>query len=291
MKDVTIVIPVRNRAAYLMRLFRTLAAVSYEDLEIILVDNGSTDNSLSLCRSFAEDAPMVVTVLEESRTGAPIARNRGLEACKTEWIYFFDSDDEISSSFLTEIMPQVSDEDMVVFPTTQEVDGKRRRRSFVSSTSPAGQILSATMSTQSMLFRTDFIRSIGGWDERVGVWQDWELGIRALLHQPKILWLPDKAYHLIHIHAQSITGGSMTERLEARLQTIGIVAQEITTPTDRRALYLRHSILNGMLQREGTAPVKPNLPASPLTRMLGACLQRYTALGGRGSWRLALFFL
>ena len=234
---------------------------------------------------------MVVTVLEESRTGAPIARNRGLEACKTEWIYFFDSDDEISSSFLTEIMPQVSDEDMVVFPTTQEVDGKRRRRSFVSSTSPAGQILSATMSTQSMLFRTDFIRSIGGWDERVGVWQDWELGIRALLHQPKILWLPDKAYHLIHIHAQSITGGSMTERLEARLQTIGIVAQEITTPTDRRALYLRHSILNGMLQREGTAPVKPNLPASPLTRMLGACLQRYTALGGRGSWRLALFFL
>ena len=69
MSSVTIVIPIYNRASYLPRLFRSLSAVDYEDLEVLLVDNGSSDSSLAQCRTYAQDAPMYVRVLQEPRTG------------------------------------------------------------------------------------------------------------------------------------------------------------------------------------------------------------------------------
>ena len=287
MASVTIVIPVFNRAAYLSRLFRSLEAVDYEDLEVLLVDNCSTDNSLSLCRSFAEDAPMIVRILQEPRPGACYARNLGLEACKTEWIYFFDSDDELSPTFLEEILPQGNDYDLIAFPTRQEENGTTRIRAFCPSPKAASQILSATLSTQSMIFRTDFLRRIGGWDVRLSVWQDWELGIRALLAEPRILWLGENAYHTIYIHPDSLTGPSMYSRMEARLEAVRIAEAQLKTAADIRALYLRRRILNGMLQREVVSPLPPTPHVAAALRLYGDLLQTYVAHGGRGAWRLA----
>ena len=291
MKNVTIVIPIRNRAAFLPQLFATLADVTYEELEILLVDNGSTDSSLGRCRSFAEDAPMVVTVIEEPTPGANAARNRGLAACRTDWVYFFDSDDELTSTFLEEIMPLVTDEDMIAFPTRMEKGGHTFTRAFRPSPSPASQILSSTLNTQGMLFRTAFLRQIGGWDTRLDVWQDWELGIRALLHRPRILWLR-QPFHLIHVHPDSITGPSMSARLTERQATLDCVAGEIEAPADCRALFLRQAILFGMLRREraSTAFYSYCVRAGLWYRFLAFLLRHYTALGGRGAWRIALFF-
>ncbi len=289
MAAVSIIIPVWNRAEYLPRLFRSLATVSYEELEVVLVDNGSTDGSLGLCRSFAESAPMVVTVLEEPRRGACYARNCGLSYCKTEWAYFFDSDDELSPSFLNEVMPGVADADLVVFPTNEQVGGKVRQRRYCPSEKAAAQILSSTLNTQAMLFRTIFLREIGGWDESLGIWQDWELGIRALLHAPRVQWMGQKVYHRIYVHADSITGASMTERLTPIRHTLDVVAEELYAPRDQRALFFRYAIYDGLLRREGSEPLDCTLSVGWAYRVVGALLRHYTALGGRGAWRIALW--
>ncbi|MBO4612906.1 MAG: glycosyltransferase family 2 protein [Bacteroidaceae bacterium] len=290
MAAISIIIPVWNRVDYLPRLFRSLASVSYEELEVVLVDNGSTDGSLGLCHSFAESAPMVVTLLEEPQRGAARARNCGLRYCKSEWVYFFDCDDELSPLFLNEIMSNLSDADMVVFPTMQDVGGVVRQRSFHPSAKPSTQILSSTMNTQGMLFRTDFLRQIGGWNDSLFIWDDWELGIRALLHSPRIKWVGQKAYHHIYVHEDSLTGPSMTERLPSILHTLEVVETELLNPRDRRALYFRYEILNGLLMNEGSRPVEVPLSVGLFYRMVGAMLRRYTAKGGKGTWRLAMFF-
>ena len=289
MPSVTIVIPIQNREKFLPRLFRSLAAVDYEDLELVLVDNGSTDSSLSLCRSFAEDAPMVVTVLQERRRGASCARNMGLRHCSTEWIYFFDSDDELSPSFLEEIMPRVGDAQMVAFPIMQDVDGRVTKRAFISVNNPSAQILSSTLCSASMLFRSDFLREIGGWNEGLTTWDDWELGIRALNHQPRILWFP-QPYHLAYVHDDSQTGPSMTSRRNAIIKAMETVRDnDVLTPQVHRALYWRQAVVSGLLQREGAEPIDVVRSASRLERLVGRLLQSYTALGGRGAWRIALF--
>ena len=291
MASVTIVIPIRNRASYLPRLFRSLSAVDYEDLEVLLVDNGSSDSSLAQCRAYAQEAPMFVRVLQEPNTGANNARNLGLAQCQTEWIYFFDCDDEFTPSFLGELMPHATtDCDLIVFPTNLVIDGQVKKRSFVASTFVASQILSSTLNTQGMLLRTDFLRKIGGWDSRLQVWQDWELGIRLLLHCPRVTFLPERAYHLLHQHSDSLTGPSMSSRLPAREQTIQIVAAEINDANSRRALRFRLAIRNGMLLREGANESNISLPASWLTSVFSRILTCYTRMGGRGAWRIALQF-
>ena len=289
MPAVTIIIPILNRATFLPDLFRQLAAVTYEELEVILVDNGSTDGSLPMCRTFAEDAPMFVRVLQQPRRGACCARNLGLQECHTEWVCFFDSDDLLTPSFLADLMPLVGDADLLAFPTLQRADGRLRQRAFVPSASPASQLLSSTLNTASMLFRTDFLRRVGGWNEELDIWQDWELGIRALMHHPRIQWT-HQPYHEICLHPNSITGFSYASRCEEIHRTLEVVAGEIEGNSLHRALALRYYIVNGILRRQGAhsipMPIYANLP----TRLLGFLLGAYTRLGGRGAWRLALLF-
>lgn len=291
MSSVTIVIPIYNRASYLPRLFRSLSAVDYEDLEVLLVDNGSSDSSLAQCRTYAQDAPMYVRVLQEPRTGANHARNLGLDQCKTEWIYFFDCDDEFTPSFLGELMPHASSErDLLVFPTNLVINGRVQKRCFVTSISVASQILSSTLNTQGMLIRTSFLREVGGWDSLLQVWQDWELGIRLLLHHPRVSFFPERAYHLLHQHPDSLTGPSMASRMVEREQTISVVEAEINDDNSRRALRFRLAILNGMLLHEGAKVSNLSLPTSWFVGIVSRFLTFYTRMGGRGAWRLALMF-
>lgn len=288
MSSVTIVIPVLNREKFLPRLFRSVADVSYEDLEVVLVDNGSTDSSLSLCRSFAEDAPMVVKVLEQPKRGASSARNLGLSNCNTDWIYFFDSDDEMSPSFLEEIMPRVGDAQMVAFPIMQDIDGRVTKRAFIPVNNPSSQILSSTLCSASMLFRIDFLREIGGWNENLTTWDDWELGIRALNHQPRMLWI-QQPYHRAYVHDDSQTGPSMSSRRDAIVKAMETVREEVGTGYVRRALYWRQCIINGLLKREGGEMIHVENGSCFFERFIGRLLQSYTAMGGRGAWRIALF--
>jgi hypothetical protein len=140
-----------------------------------------------------------------------------------------------------------------------------------------------------MLFRTDFLRRVGGWNEELNIWQDWELGIRALMHHPRIQWT-HQPYHEICIHPNSITGSSYASRCKEIHRTLEVVAGEIEGNSLRRSLALRYYIVNGILRRQGAhsipMPIYANLP----TRLLGFLLGAYTCLGGRGAWRLALFF-
>lgn len=279
--EVTIIIPVRNRAALLPRLFRSLERVEHRPLHLILVDNGSTDESLAQCQSFACRAPFPVEVLREPHPGANLARNRGLAACHTEWVYFFDSDDEISPDFLHSLLPLTEGKDLVLFRTRLLEEGRLRTRDFRPSPRVAAHILSGTLNTQGILLRTDFLRRVGGWNEGVSVWQDWELGVRLLLARPRIAWQGRGAFHRLHQHAESIT---QTSLLAQRLATLRAVAPLLSAPADVRALYLRGCILLG--QARTAEPLALGLHVPLGTRLWGCLLRLYTRLGGRGAWRM-----
>ena len=87
------------------------------------------------------------------------------------------------------------------------------------------------LSTQSVVWRTAFLREIGGWNESVLVWNDWELGLRALLATPRMLILPQEGYHQILQHAQSITGETFSSRLTQILHSINHAEEPQATAT------------------------------------------------------------
>ncbi len=289
MKEVTIVIPVCNRAGFLPQLFRSLDKVTYPGLHVILVDNGSEDESLELCRHYADTTLLHVEVLKEPRRGAAIARNTGLRHCRTEWIYFFDSDDELSSDFLDILMP-LTDGNDAVFLSTVQVQGKHEKvRACKPVTDASYQILSSMLNTDSMLLRTEWLREIGGWNESLTVWDDWELGVRVLLDKPRCTWYLDKPFHRLYVHGDSLTGPSMSHNVEGKLACLKTVYDSLEEDRHKKALFLRSKIVEGQMRRAGTDVTVRGFDEeqSDVVYHFGRFLSWFTRLGGRGAWRIA----
>ena len=91
---ISVIVPVFNSASYLHRCLESLVAQTFQDLEIILVNDGSTDTSLQICNEWAQKDNRV-KVINKENGGAASSRNLGLSLSKGEFIGFVDSDDWI----------------------------------------------------------------------------------------------------------------------------------------------------------------------------------------------------
>lgn len=101
---ISIIIPVYNIERYLPRCLETIAAQTYKKLEIILVDDGSTDDSREICDAFAEKDSRAIIVHQENQ-GPSVARNAGRKVAKGDYILFVDGDDYMRQNTV-EIMYQ-----------------------------------------------------------------------------------------------------------------------------------------------------------------------------------------
>lgn len=99
---ISIVVPVYNSANFIKRCVMSLTAQTYNNLEIILVDDGSTDKSLEICRQLQKEDQRIKVIYQEN-AGVSIARNTGIKVAKGEYILFVDSDDTISKEFIEKI--------------------------------------------------------------------------------------------------------------------------------------------------------------------------------------------
>ncbi|WP_428050732.1 glycosyltransferase family 2 protein [Candidatus Avelusimicrobium caledoniensis] len=91
---ISVIVPVYNVAAYLPRCLDSILAQTYKNLEIILVDDGSTDNSLEICQQYAQKDNRIKIIHQENK-GLPGARNTGLNNMQGDFVAFVDSDDWI----------------------------------------------------------------------------------------------------------------------------------------------------------------------------------------------------
>ena len=105
---ISIITPVYNTEKYLNRCIRSILDQTYTDLELILVDDGSTDSSPQICDRWAENDDRVVVVHQENR-GAGAARNRGLEIARGKYIGFADSDDWVDTGMCAELLKAFSE--------------------------------------------------------------------------------------------------------------------------------------------------------------------------------------
>ena len=282
------------------RTLQSIAASTYRPMRLILVDNHSTDRSHAVCEEFAhehQDKDFHVVLAEQPDGGAAAARNKGLELCDTPFVYFFDSDDLFDAGFLTAVMPLLkSDMDLLAVPTRVAKNGEAPvTRPFIKTASPVAQVLTGHLSTQAMVFRTDFLRKIGGWNETLPMWNDWELGVRALAAKPRMRWLTDMAFHTVFLHDDSLTGSSFSARVHSMRKAVRAVADE-TGGTLSKPLRFRMELITGMLLRENDrteADENKKLTRqwfggeSVLTRFFGFLIRKYVSWGGRGSWRIA----
>lgn len=108
---VSIIIPVYNSEKYLDSNINAILNQDYSNIEIIYVDDGSTDNSLKILKEYASKSK--ITVLEQKNQGAPAARNKGLKIATGEYVMFFDSDDVLEKNAISKMIKNSNEADLV----------------------------------------------------------------------------------------------------------------------------------------------------------------------------------
>ena len=130
----SVVIPLYNKAEYISRTLKSVLAQSFQNFEVIVVDDGSRDDSLKIARQTDSDK---VRVIAQENQGTAVARNTGIQHASGEYIAFLDADDEWKSNYLetidilTEKYPQ-SD----VFVTAYRVVMGKNKYNYSSRLTP-----------------------------------------------------------------------------------------------------------------------------------------------------------
>ena len=108
MPEITVIVPVYNIAPYLPKCIDSLTRQTFEDFEVILVNDGSSDDSPEICRRIAlQDARF--RVIEQTNGGASKARNEGISSARGHYISFVDGDDYVLEFFLEQLYRSIVD--------------------------------------------------------------------------------------------------------------------------------------------------------------------------------------
>ena len=99
---VSVIIPIYNQEKYLRECLETVLLQNLQEIEVICVNDGSTDESLSILKEYAKRDDRIVVVSQENK-GVSAARNVGIEIAKGEYISFIDSDDWVAPNFIEKL--------------------------------------------------------------------------------------------------------------------------------------------------------------------------------------------
>jgi glycosyltransferase involved in cell wall biosynthesis len=220
---VSVVIPTYNRAHLIRKSIQSIINQAYKDLEIIVVDDSSSDNTEEIVKSFKDER--IRYIRHENNRGAPAARNTGIKAAKGEYIAFEDSDDEW--------LPQKLERQMKVFENAPSnvglvYTGFFRKDNDKNEYIPSSRISQKESDIHEELLKGNFITSssivarkecfekAGMFDERLPRLQDWELVLR-LSRFYKFNFIDEP------LLTQSFTIGSISTNQEARIDALKLI--------------------------------------------------------------------
>ena len=126
MKRISVIIPLYNGEPFLARCLRSVLDQTYRDLEVLVIDDGSTDQGAALCREFPDPR---ITLCRQEHRGVSAARNRGLDLATGESVFFLDCDDVIHPLLLEESARQLEEYGVqLAFCPYRRVDSRQLKR-------------------------------------------------------------------------------------------------------------------------------------------------------------------
>jgi glycosyltransferase involved in cell wall biosynthesis len=200
---VTVVIPTFNRAHFLPSAVRSAQSQTLREIEIVIVDDGSTDDTPSVCRELAASDQRVRVLRQENR-GLAAARNAGLGTARSEWVAFLDDDDLWVQQALEALLARVDSVSPAVVSlalgfvspdpdvTAAMVIGDPRRFQVapLSLESPSDPIelrdllMRPYFPPHAALSQVRLLKSLGGFDESRSAAEDYDMWLRLAAQTP-----------------------------------------------------------------------------------------------------------
>ena len=182
---VSVVIPTFNRGYCLEESIRSVLQQSFVDFELIVVDDGSTDNTSELVARF----PAVKLIRLEKNRGVSFARNRGMVEAQGDCIAFLDSDDLWEKDKLASQVKWIEQGFHAVYTDEIWIRNRVRVNPMNKHRKYSGDIFRyclplCIVSPSSVLLRAEVLREVGGFDESMPVCEDYDLWLRIAKHYP-----------------------------------------------------------------------------------------------------------
>lgn len=202
---VSVVIPTHNRASILPRAVQSVLDQTYERLEIIVVDDGSSDETPSVLAELAATDNRIRILRNDLPSGAPAARNRGIREAQGDFVAGLDDDDEWLP---TRIAKMVSAYDSNYSCITTDVlidDGNRRRRWRKRGLITLGDLLYTNHVGNQVLVARERLLEVGCFDESLPSAQDYDLWVRLAARYGPIRNIKEPLQIIHMAHADRIT--------------------------------------------------------------------------------------
>ena len=180
---VSVVIPVHNRERLVGQAIQSVLGQTYANTEVVVVDDGSTDETLRVLQALAGKEPRVCVIAHSTCRGAQAARNTGIRASMGEWVTFLDSDDRYHRDSVAVRLDEARRSSVAV------VHGEARRiradriDPLYGVPPLRGNVYRQLLRhpgpfLQALLARWEVLAEVGYLDETIVAWQEWETAIR-----------------------------------------------------------------------------------------------------------------
>ena len=186
---VSVIIPCHNVEALLPTALRSVLDQDHPDLEVIAVDDGSTDGTVDILEQHAAQFPDRIRVITQTNQGASAARNAGMQAASGEWLQFLDADDVLLTDKISGQIPFTTDADVVIGDYEQIMPNGLVQQVYALYDRPWMALIKTRMGTTSAnLWRRSAVEKAGGWRTDQHSSQDYELLFRMLSGGARIAW-------------------------------------------------------------------------------------------------------
>ncbi len=217
---ISVIIPVYNREKHLKNCLEIITNQSYKKLEVIVVNDGSSDKSMDIARQFP------VTIIEHKKNrGLAAARNTGIDKAKGKYIHFMDDDDEINPTFYENLV-KASEENNADISACgmihQKAKGKTQIFKKVKVYNSLDERLTATYVGKwgyvvRYLFKLEFLKKNNLLFEEGKVIEDLPFSFQAVFYANKLVTVPNAEYLYIY-NTNSIMNSNDKKAKEKRRQ-------------------------------------------------------------------------
>lgn len=220
---ISLIVPVHNHAGTLERSLKSLAYQTYRPLEVIVVDDGSTDNFASYLPAWSRIMPF--QFINQPHQGAAAARNRGYREARGEFIIFWDADTIARPEMLARLKRQLDANPEASYAYCQFRFGWKKMKSQPFSVADLRRF--NYIDTTSLIRRSALLGVPGPFDESLTRFQDWDLWLTLLEQNKKGIFIPEVLYTKIVHRRQGISSWlpSFAYQLPGRFQAARLYQQ------------------------------------------------------------------
>lgn len=253
---ISVIVPIYNGEEYLSRCIDSILAQRFDDFELLLINDGSKDNSLEICKRYAQEDKRI-RVYDIPNGGVSAARNFGINKSSGEWIMFVDSDDWVENTLLDTGVPYFNDYDLINIATyiDETINGVEYKQFALSKNADqfikhilrrkARQSIWGVFIRRSILIDNNIL-----FDTTYNYAEDWHMIFRIAINSSRVKIINDiYPYHYNMLNVSSCSNTISIQKLSNTIRFISYARNVLKGKFNREIDFTKMTIYLSFIRR------------------------------------------